>query len=420
MKKITTALAPLRRQPAQQCADAITWTTSKSPVLKSFLLAFLAVSVATGCSDADTDTEHSDNRCAAYGGGFETAVSYGVGGWLQGITAGDVNGDNVADLVMSDPVSNNIDVMLNNGDGTFATPVAYPVPGASWLTLMELNDDGQLDIVALTGALSDVSVLYNLGGGEFGNGKTYSSGSSEGFIASTGAAADFNGDGQTDVVGVSINLQLVLNQDGAFNSRKVFQASNAEWGRKMTAADFDQDGAVDVAVTDSSSELCIVRNQGDGTFEPPNCKTLAYVSMGSVVAADLNGDGWPDIAAGAEGASSISPVAVFMNAGDGTFPNKTEYPAGSGMASVAAADMNADGHQDLIIANFSSNDVSLLLNNGDGTFTPMLDSPVAATPHWITAADFNGDGMLDVAVTAAGSVSVLMSKCATEVTPRAP
>ncbi len=84
---------------------------------------------------------------------------------------------------------------------------------------------------------------------------------------------------------------------------------------------------------------------------------------------------------------------------------------------MAAADLNGDGKPDLAIANTGANTVSVLLNDGDGTFAPKVDYPTNAQPGWVVAADLNGDGALDLAVTCFGTnsagytVSVLLNVC---------
>jgi hypothetical protein len=78
------------------------------------------------------------------------------------------------------------------------------------------------------------------------------------------------------------------------------------------------------------------------------------------VAADLNGDGKPDLAVTNFGRATVS---VLLNKGNGTFAARTYYSTGAGPASIAAADLNNDGRPDLAVANNSaSNSVSVLLN----------------------------------------------------------
>jgi hypothetical protein len=81
--------------------------------------------------------------------------------------------------------------------------------------------------------------------------------------------------------------------------------------------------------------------------------------------------------------------------------------------SVAAADLNGDGKPDLAVANRDADNVSVLLNNGDGTFAPGPGFPAGDDPYSVAAADLNGDGKPDLAVANAGAstVSVLLNIC---------
>jgi len=90
---------------------------------------------------------------------------------------------------------------------------------------------------------------------------------------------------------------------------------------------------------------------------------------------------------------------VLLNNGNGTFAAKVDYPTGIQPGAVAAADLNGDGKPDLAVANIDDGTVSVLLNHGDGTFAPKVDYPTGSAPGAVAAADLDGDGKLDLAVT---------------------
>jgi hypothetical protein len=130
---------------------------------------------------------------------------------------------------------------------------------------------------------------------------------------------------------------------------------------------------------------------------PATFTTQTYHILGNThVAADLNGDGRPDlVGAGANGAS------VMLNNGNGTFGARVDYPAGGQTQDVAAGDFNGDGRIDIAITIYTQQiSLSLLTGNGDGTFNPPVNFPntSGADSPSIVATDLNNDGNLDVAI----------------------
>ncbi len=86
----------------------------------------------------------------------------------------------------------------------------------------------------------------------------------------------------------------------------------------------------------------------------------------AVIAADMDGDSSHDLVLANFSSDNIS---LLKNTGDGTFVAAVNYAAGDGPRSLCAADLDGDADKDLIVANSSSSNVSVLKNNGDGTFT---------------------------------------------------
>lgn len=124
---------------------------------------------------------------------------------------------------------------------------------------------------------------------------------------------------------------------------------------------------------------------------------------------DLNHDGKLDLVVG----TLENGVSVLLGSGDGTFGPHREYPIDPGALSVAIGDLNGDGNPDVAIANYGSGKVSGLLGNGDGTFQPeiIFASNSVGYPFSIALADLNGDGKNDLAVAnnGTGDVSVLIN-----------
>ena len=104
----------------------------------------------------------------------------------------------------------------------------------------------------------------------------------------------------------------------------------------------------------------------------------------SVFAADLDGDGKPDLAVANSGSNNVS---ALKNNGDGTFAAAVNYATGNYSNSVFATDLDGNTSPDLAVANFSSNNVSILLNctafcncphQGDSRRTVSSTSPMSS------------------------------------------
>jgi hypothetical protein len=330
----------------------------------------------------------------------------------------DVNWDGKADLIVSNAAESDLSVFLGKGDGTFLPPAAqYAIGGAPSTrpVLADFNGDGDLDVV-LSDNQSSVVLATGYGDGTFqavpDANIVVPSGTSNSGGATSIASADFNGDGVADfVIGQSstspgLGLVVFLGKSGGGLAAGVTYAQNTALSY-VAVGDLNKDGKADIVASNwATGAVEVLRGNGDGTFQSPTSITLPGITNGLVIA-DLNGDGWPDVAV-----TGKDPVVyVLLNDGKGSLTLAGTYPISGAGYELVAADVNKDGKLDLCVAMTSTTRVAILLGNGNGTFSAAADyDTTVASPYGIAAGDVNKDGFVDLVITSptTGSVSVAL------------
>ena len=243
------------------------------------------------------------------------------------------------------------------------------------------------------------------------------------------AVADFNGDGNLDIAVAnrsSNDISVLLGKgNGTFNTQVKYSAGTGGPDPiSIAAADVNGDGKPDLIVADfGTKSVSVLINSGTGTFGAAVIYTVGN-SPTAVAVGDLTGDGIPDIAVTN---SADNTVTVLFNNGSGTFTKAGTYATDANPSSIAIADVDGGSGNDLVIANQGSSDVSVLLNQGAGAFSPAVNYCVVTatncnapgvSPVSVTAVDLNGDGSPDLAVaslnstvgsTNPGTVSILLN-----------
>jgi hypothetical protein len=138
--------------------------------------------------------------------------------------------------------------------------------------------------------------------------------------------------------------------------------------------------------------LTVLTNNGSGTFSSQATLTVGYGPI-TVVAADVNGDGLPDLISVNE---TDNTLTVLTNNGGGGFGSNATIAVGNEPIGLVAIDINSVGKLDLICSNFKDNTLTVLTNNGRGVFGSNATLNVGTGPYCLVAADVNGDGRPDL------------------------
>ena len=342
---------------------------------------------------------------------FDPAVNYAAGTNPQSVFAADLDGDGDQDLAVANEGSNNVSVLKNNGNGTFPLPDDYAAgSGPRSVFAADLDGDGDLDLAVANNGSNNVSVLKNSGNATFAAANNYAVGTWPRSVF----AADLDGDGDRDlaVADANTNRISVLQNNGNGTFAGAVNYPTGTFPQSVIAADLDGDGKPDLATADANTggTVSILRNSW------PTPGVLDFAIMASFVvgadptavyAADLDGDGDLDLATANNGSADAS-VLKNTSPGPGAlgFTPAASYAEGPGPMSLVAADLNADGSQDLTLANVANNTVGVLKNNGNGTYAPPAGFSVGAQPVSVVAVDLDGDADLDLAVADYGGASV--------------
>src|SRR5271170_1487836 len=379
-------------------------------------------------------------------GTFAGAVAYDTpSGFSIGppFALADFNGDNVPDIVTTINASGlSLYTLIGNGAGTFAPGVTKaitatnvggnpPLVLAGQLTSATSNDA----ILGLTTqsagttgtATGDVAVFLGNGNDTFGS-EMDTPFNSEAAAMVTG---DFNNDNALDVV---VGGPVTTDSGGNPASGAVFYLegkNNGSFdapvpiatplnpvsfaaGELTSAKNLDlvvANGGTPFAASPVDGSVLVYLGNGNGTFQSP--KTLSAPAFPQAVAiADVNDDGHPDIVVLSEysGESFQSRVWVFLGDGAGNFGTGIETSLDEYADGLAVGNLNGDSFPDLALASccgFANTEV--WAGNGNGTFSGPTELPVGISSSFPILADINGDNKLDLLVATGDAIETLLN-----------
>jgi len=375
-------------------------------------------------------------------GTFHAGASYDSGGYFaESVAVEDLNADGKPDIVVADFCASStgcslggvVGVLLNNGNGAFQSVVTYGSGGDQplFVTIADVNGDRKPDLIvgnscsncALSGEGS-VGILIGNGNGTFQSASSYDSG---GFTAASVAVSDVNHDGYPDLLVANQSGEttsnsalgvLLGNRDGTFRTPASYNLAGYS-AESIALVDVNGDHNPDAVVSNFYEYVCnlcapgaisVAFGNGDGTFQAAPNYIPGGINAEASAAADVNNDGNLDLVIANEcpstGPCTNGTVAVLLGNGNGSLQQPLSYPSGGSLTdSVAVTDLNHDGNQDIVVANFcgsadcGAGSVGVLLGNGDGTFrTAVTYNSGGYGAVSVAIADVNGDNIPDLVV----------------------
>lgn len=316
-------------------------------------------------------------------GGVSSSIGpLNAGGYLDSVAVGDFNADGRLDVAVSgfgsSSTSNNLTVFRNDGGNTFVPLTFAAGNGPAGVAFGDFNGDGLPDIVAANRYSNTLTLLRNNGAGSF---VPFSASPGVGTEPTSLVVSDFNNDNRAD----NTITVLLGAGDGSFTSSVLAAGSTPG---ALVAADFDGNGSTDLAVANNSSgNISLFLNAGSASFAAAsNTATLARPR--ALAAGDFNGDGLLDL-----GYSSVGGITTLITTVNGSgavsFSLRESTPASSNVSSLVAFEFNTDGLSDLVYTTndlFAGSGIDVLLGGRAATTTNVsaANTSVSATPRSLT------------------------------------
>ena len=313
------------------------------------------------------------------------------------VSIGDVNADGHLDILLVKgrhwPLEDL--VLAGNGQGSFqpAHPLGGPADRSYSGILVDIDRDGDLDVVVSNDEPDDKVIHLNDGSGRFTISSTF--GRRE-WPTRHIRVTDLNGDSLPDVVLANRPGPAFLCfglKGGRFDERCASFAEGS--ATTITPADFNKDGAVDLAVPHrDGGQSFLYLNDGKGAFKERRPFGPPDASIRSAEAMDFDDDGFLDIVV----IDERTGPAILWGHSDGTFPRSQPLDASKATPyALAVADLDRNGRMDIIVGYVQSRPF-VYFNDGLKTFTPIAFGDDQGAAYGFAVGDLDEDGFPDIAM----------------------
>ncbi len=355
---------------------------------------------------------------------FSPEVFFNTGGNNTAVAIGDLDGDGLPDLAITNFNNNSVSVLRNistAGNVGYAGKIDFSTGnGPSSVTIGDLDGDGKQELAVTNTNSNTVSVFKNtstLGSISFAATLDITTGTNPNAIA----MGDLDGDGKSDLAvtnfgSASVSVLKNTSSIGIISYDSKLDFSTGFGPNSVAISDSDGDGLADIEVTNyNSGKIAILHNTS--LIRNLSFDASVYLTTGarpnSIGSGDLDGDGKNDLVVTNYSSSTVS---VFRNTGvidTVKYADKLDFITGQFPVSVSIGDLDGDGKADLLVANGSSTSVSVFRNTstvGTINYASKIDLTIGSNPTCIAIGDLDGDGKPDLSIgNSSNTISVILN-----------
>ena len=356
-------------------------------------------------------------------GFFLPYVLFPVESCSDAVAIGDVNGDDLNDVVLTtsssytNPENDNdfkLFVFIQDVSGELLAPVKYDAGDGDSVDIGDLNNDGRNDVVVTNS--TSIGVFLQNDTGTLDSMISYTT-TNEAFKVRIG---DFNNDGLADVASIAWGSHLfgdevnvfLQNIDGTLNTPDIYTVIHEGYD-DLDLGDINNDGLTDIIImsgqlSDIADDIGVLYQNAEGTFD----LAVYYDLVGNVLyckgvaVGDVNGDALKDVVVTYRDRddSPYDYIGIFYQNETGTLDSPIRYSFYQNPQPVVIGDVNDDARQDVIVAHDGSGGgIGVFLQRSDGSlldcgFYSLYPCTHYLNPHALAGGDINGDDNYDVVI----------------------